>query len=58
MKQSKDEEEVRREDDRFLRPKRGGLRLRKERSRDEEKEGGKLGLREVGFLIDHFGRDT
>ena len=31
------------------------MRLRKERSRDEEKDGGKLGLREVKFVMDPFG---
>lgn len=35
----------------------GRVRLRKERSVDEEKDEGKLELREVGFVVDHFGRE-
>lgn len=31
------------------------MRLRKERSRDEEKDGGKLELREVKFAMDPSG---
>lgn len=50
----KDEEDARMEDDKFLSQRGGRVRLRKERSRDEEKDRGKLVLGEVWFVMDHF----
>ncbi len=51
----KDDEEVRRKADRFLGQKGGRVRLRKDRCRDEEKDGGKLGLRKMRSLMDQAG---